>query len=149
MKIGRRLTNVIASVSNARRPPATPPANRLARASGRNPEAVPPRRDRCAGAEPEGDQGGMAERHDADDDPARADQRQDADDRDVDSHDAEDETNVERSREDGTLLPARGGGADRRSFHARFFAMRSPMMPYGRKMRTIMSSVKAMRSRNW
>ncbi len=41
MKIGRKLTNVIASVNNARRPPATPPANRLARASGRNPEAFP------------------------------------------------------------------------------------------------------------
>ena len=40
MKIGRKLTNCIASVSNARRPPATAPASRLGKASGQNWEDV-------------------------------------------------------------------------------------------------------------
>ncbi len=99
---------------------------------GERPEfgGLPARGDCGAGAERDPNQRGVAERHDVDDDPAPVEQRQDADDSDVDGHDAENETDSQRSREDGALLPT--GAVDRthrRLAHARFFAIRSPSMP--------------------
>src|SRR5208282_6743820 len=103
---------------------------------------------RRSGAERDGDQGGLPERHDANDDPALVEHRQDADDRDVDGDRAEDEPDLE-----GVLqwsASSAGAGRHRRdSAHARFLAMRSPMIPYGRKISTMMSKVNAMRSRSW
>ena len=46
----------------------------------------------------------------------------------------------------GAECEADQGGA---AHHARFLAMRSPSRPCGRKISTMISSVKAIRSRNW
>ena len=89
----------------------------------------------------------MPEGDDVDDDPAPIEHRQDTDDSDVDGDRAEDEPELEGAR---PRIGSRAGPGDQRGrAHARFFAMRSPMIPYGRKISTMMRSVKAMRSRSW
>ena len=99
---------------------------------GERPERrrAPACRDRGAGAEPDCDQGCVAQRDDVDDDPTRVHQRQNADDRAIDGDDAEDEADAERPAK-RRARPARRAVGDIgcRSAHARFLAMRSPRMP--------------------
>ncbi len=104
--------------------------------------------DRDAGAERDRDQRGMAERQHVDDDPSSVEHEEQADDREIDRDDAEDEADLHRAlhRRARLLLTNAGGGGFH--LHARFFAMRSPRIPCGRKISTMMSSVKAMRSRS-
>ncbi len=75
----------------------------------------------------------LAQRQRVHDDPALVQHQQHADHGEMHGTGAEHETD-----EDGAA-----------AHHARFFAMRSPSSPCGRKISTMISSVKAIRSRNW
>ena len=130
MKIRRSGKACIARARSARRAPATPPASRLGGRERPEFSKRSPRRDRGAGAEPDCDQGCVAERDDVDDDPARVHQRQDADDRAIDGDDAEHEADAERPAKRRALATRSPVGEIAcRGAHARFLAMRSPRMP--------------------
>ncbi len=101
-----------------------------------------------AGAEAEGDQHSVAERQHVDDDPPLVDQRQQADKRQIDGGGAEEESGADGAPCRRALHPPRAGRPGRHR-QARFVAMRCPKMPCGRKIRTMIRSVKAMRSRSW
>ena len=122
MKIGCSGTIDITTASAAIGAPAAAPAS--------NPGSGRPRHR--AGTARDQQQRRLPEAQHIDDDPALVHREQHADRRQVHRAGAECE-------------------ADQRSaaHHARFLAMRSPSSPCGRKISTMISSVKAIRSRNW
>ena len=86
-----------------------------------------------AGAAGDQQQHRLTEAQRIDDDPALMQHQQHADHREMHRAGAEREADQRSARR----------------HHARFFAMRSPSRPCGRKISTMISSVKAIRSRNW
>ena len=125
IKIGCSGTTDITPASAAIGTPAAAPASTPAkRTSGH-----------CAGATGDQQQHRLPEAQRVDDDPALMQRQQHADRRQM--HRARAERQADQD------------GAAQLRHHARFLAMRSPSRPCGRKISTMISSVKAIRSRNW